>query len=587
MRCCRARGLVGRWSGDKTLVVLEDAALDGAQHIAEVLQAALAARPIRLASGEEVAIPVAVGIASLQPDEDPSHMVARAAAAAKLAPTRGLAIAEVRPDLLPVLQPDLAEQPPVTVAGTYRLRHEISRGAMGVVYRAEDLALERSVAIKMLRPDLVEDREFIERLRTEASLLARIQHPNLVQIYHFGQAGGDSYFVMELIEGEALQEAIARHKEEGTRPSQAVSIAVIEEVASALDALHEHGIIHRDVKPANVIHDPFRGRGVLIDVGIAHRAGQAVAIAGTPGYIAPEVLGGAEATARSDVYGLAATAYAILTLVEPFGEGELAEILARQKAAEPPAPPSSYVPALASVDAILLAALDRDPMRRPASAGELARALAAALSVVAPLPRVRTGNTGEPVPRIDLGAGQTRGVVFRSVTRVLGVRGTARFQDAIGGEEPELARALIDTAPLAWLPTAMFARVLALVPRHLDLEPERLAREIARASVRISFRRFFPASSGTLMPERTLSAIRNVWGRYHSWGAISSMPVLGTEAMVRLTGTPREAQLCAWTIGMLEQLVLLSGGAEPGVEHEACECRGDDACRFRVRWSRG
>ena len=91
-----------------------------------------------------------------------------------------------------------------TLGGTYRLLHEISRGGMGVVYRAEDLALERPVAIKMLRPDLAEDREFVERLRDEAAMLARLQHPNLVQIYSFGQTGGDSYFVMELVEGESL-----------------------------------------------------------------------------------------------------------------------------------------------------------------------------------------------------------------------------------------------------------------------------------------------------------------------------------------------------------------------------------------------
>ena len=87
---------------------------------------------------------------------------------------------------------------------------------MGVVYRAEDLALERPVAIKMLRPDLAEDTAFVEHLRGEAAMLARLEHPNLVQIYNFGQSGGDSYFVMELLEGEGLQQAVERHRIEGT-----------------------------------------------------------------------------------------------------------------------------------------------------------------------------------------------------------------------------------------------------------------------------------------------------------------------------------------------------------------------------------
>ena len=584
----RIEDLVGRLSGDKLLVVLEDVTTDGAQLVAEALQVALEERAIELTTGERVEIPVKIGIAALQAGEEPADMVARAATAAKLATSERVAIVGASPSSSApvVLQIEIVDEPPVTLAGTYRLRHEISRGAMGVVYRADDLALERPVAIKMLRPDLAEDHDFIERLRAEAALLARIQHPNLVQIYSFGQVGGDSYFVMELVEGEGLQEAIARHVNEGTVPALAVNVAVIEEVASALDALHERGIVHRDVKPANVIRDPFRGRGVLVDVGIAHRAGQLADAAGTPGFIAPEVFAGGEATPRSDVYGLAATAYAILTLTEPFGQGEPIHILARQTLEQPAERPSFYRRELAPADDVFLDALHPDPARRPASAGEFSRRLSAALSIVAPSPRLsrRSDDSRASRPGIVVAQPQTRGIVFRSVTRVLGVHQAARFRDAIDGEDPQLAQALFDTAPLAWLPTEMFSRLLALSPRHLAIDGTTLARDVARASVRSSFRKFFPSSAATLMPERTLSAIRNVWGRYQSWGAISSMPVSVTESTVRLTGTLRNGELCAWTEAMLEQLVVLSGGRATNVEHVACEALGADACRFRVRW---
>ena len=587
----RTEDVVGRWSGDKMAVVLHGTTIEGAQRVAERVQAAIGARPLELAGGGSLPIPSTVGIAVLQPNEDAGHLLARAAWATKRAQGAGIAVSRTSsgPSTRPSQQFDVvSDEMRATLGGTYRLLHEISRGGMGVVYRGEDLALERPVAIKMLRPDLAEDAAFVEHLRGEAAMLARLQHPNLVQIYNFGQSGGDSYFVMELVEGEAMQQAVDRHCIEGTTMPLAEIVAVIDQVASALDALHDRGIIHRDVKPGNIIRDPFRARSVLVDVGIARRYGQFVESAGTPGYVAPEVIEGHEATARADVYGLAATAYTLITLGSPWGDGEIPNLVALQCSEVPLRPPSRVYPQLAPLDGLMLRALSRDPLQRPPSATAFARAFGAALSVLTPVPRAEpsrwVGNT--VMPSRAQTVAKTRGVVFRSVARALGIRDAERLRDAIGDSHPEIARALTDAAPLGWLPTELFIQLLDIAPEHVGRERSRLSRDIARATVRASFRRFFPASTATLVPERTLSAIRNVWSRYQSWGNVSSMPVHTNEMVVRIADTPREPELCVWASGMLEQLVTLSGGRGPNVDHEACEARGDDACLYRIIWER-
>ncbi|MEO7735046.1 MAG: diguanylate cyclase [Kofleriaceae bacterium] len=586
----RTEDVVGRWSGDKLAILLPGTGLDGAQRVAERFRVTIADRPLELPNGGTMQIPATVGLASLQKNEEAAMLVTRAAYAAKKARDQDRPIARASTGPAPRLTTQqidtTADDLRATLGGTYRLIHEISRGGMGVVYRGEDLALERPVAIKMLRPDLAEDRAFVEHLRIEAAMLARIEHLNLVQIYNFGQSGGDSYFVMELLEGEGLQQAVERHRIEGTVMPLPELVTTIDQVASALDALHDRGIIHRDVKPANVIRDPFRTRSVLVDVGIARRYGQFAESAGTPGFVAPEVIEGHEASARSDVYGLAATTYTLLTLTSPWGEGD--HVLQRQCSGEDIALPSSVRAELAPADDVLLRALRRDPMQRTATAGAFARELRAALLALAPIPKPDGARwvANTVMPSRGTVVPKTRGVVFRSVARALGVREAERLRDAIGGEHADLARALTDTAPLAWLPTDLFTRLLAIAPPHVNRDGARLARDIARATVRASFRRFFPASAATLVPERTLSAIRNVWSRYQSWGTVSSMPIHASETVVRISGTLKNPELCVWTAGMLEQLVILSGGRGVAVDHEACEARDDEACLFRVMWGR-
>jgi diguanylate cyclase (GGDEF)-like protein len=583
----RTEDVIGRWNGDKIALLLQGMGLDGARRLAERILSALDARHVELRKGETLPIRVKLGMSMLEPNEDASRFVERAATAAKAAPEHGVAMASAPGNTtksLLALPLEVGEELRGLLGGTYRLVHEISRGGMGVVYRAEDLALERAVAIKMLRPDLAEDHAFIEQLRREAALLARVQHPNLVQVYSFGQVGGDSYFVMELVEGESLRHALDRFRAERESMPIGELLAVVNEIASALDTLHELGIIHRDVKPDNVIRDPFRGRSVLVDVGIARRFGQTTTSAGTPGYVAPEVIRGDEATARSDVYGLAALTYALLTLHEPWGEGAATDVLTRQLTGQGLVPLATLRPELAAVDRVLLQALALDPRRRPSSALHFARDLRGALptSVVPP---PRPAPITMILPR-RAGAARTRGVVFRSLPRAFGAREAGRLRDTIGAAQPELARVIGDAAPLAWLPTDLLVDLLAVAPTHLGRSATALAQDIARASVRATFRRFFPASAATLAPERTLSAVRNIWSRYQSWGELTTMAVQPGEHVIRIGATLKLPELCAWAHGMIEQLVVLSGGSSVAIAHESCEARGDHACDYRVSWQR-
>lgn len=160
------------------------------------------------------------------------------------------------------------------------------------------------------------------------------------------------------------------------------------------------------------------------------------------------------------------------------------------------------------------------------------------------------------------------------------------MRDRIASDEPDLARALSDAAPLDWLPTSLLSRLLAQAPALADRDSGAFAKDIARATVRASFRRFFPASAATLMPERTLSVIRTIWSRYHSWGTVACMPLRPGEVVIRIADTPREADLCAFASGLFDQMVVLSGGHAAHVEHERCEARGDSVCLYRVTWER-
>ncbi|MDE3133125.1 MAG: serine/threonine protein kinase, partial [Acidobacteriota bacterium] len=267
------------------------------------------------------------------------------------------------------------------LAGRYELLDELGRGGMGVVYRARDRVLDRIVAVKVLPLDRAQDPTFVARFEREALAAAALNHPNIVAVFDSGTDGETRFIVMEYIAGRNLAQLV---REDGPRGvEQTVEIGV--QVAAALAAAHRAGIVHRDIKPGNVMLDGH-GRARVLDFGIARvLAGvtltQTAMVLGSTAYLAPELISGQRAGAASDIYSLGCVLYELLAGKPPF-TGELpAAILHQHNSSAPRALRrlnGSVPPAL---DALILRMLAKDPRRRPQDAGELAAALARSAGV--------------------------------------------------------------------------------------------------------------------------------------------------------------------------------------------------------------
>ncbi len=270
--------------------------------------------------------------------------------------------------------------------GRYDLIGEIGRGGMGVVYRAYEAALDRTVALKLLAPDLADQPGVAARLRREAISAARLRHPNIALLYEFGQSDETPFLAMEYVPGSSLRQLLAA----GPLPIER-TIEIVDQIGAALDYAHRMGIVHRDVKPSNILVGPG-DHAVLIDFGLADIAGSTLltadsAVLGTPHYMAPEQAAGRGADARSDQYALAAVTYEMLTGVPPF-HGRAATAVVHAHIYDLPPPPTEQRPTLpAAVNRVLLRALAKSPYDRYLSLEEFAAALRAAL---APPPAARS-----------------------------------------------------------------------------------------------------------------------------------------------------------------------------------------------------
>ena len=255
--------------------------------------------------------------------------------------------------------------------GPYRVLKVLGAGAMGVVFQAEDPHLRRMVALKVMRPSLAASAEYHRRFLREARLAAAIDHEHIVTVYQVGEDRGVPYLAMQFLRGETLEDRLERA---GGRLPLAEVLRIGREIAEGLAAAHARGLVHRDVKPANVWLEEGRGRVRIVDFGLARGSEpdaqftQAGAVIGTPAYMAPEQASGEAVDARCDLFSLGAVLYRASTGESPFGGRDTLSVL-HALATRTPTPPHRLVPSLPRMfSGLVMRLLAKDPADRPQSA---------------------------------------------------------------------------------------------------------------------------------------------------------------------------------------------------------------------------
>src|SRR4051794_20403476 len=290
-----------------------------------------------------------------------------------------------------------------SVFAGYRIEGLAAQGGMGRLYRATQVALNRPVALKLIVPELAGDADFRARFERESHLAASIDHPNVIPVYEAGEADGRLFIAMRWVEGTDLRSLIA--SEARLEPTRVV--AIVEQIGEALDAAHSGGLVHRDVKPANVLLTTTHGRehAYLADFGLTKKTTSKTALTqtgrfvGTPDYMPPEQISGEPADARSDVYALGCLLFQALTGRPPYErDSEVAKMYAHLH--DPPPSAVETVPGTpVGLDAVISRALAKSADQRYPSAGDLCRAARAALTGAAPSQPERSLATGLAAPQ--------------------------------------------------------------------------------------------------------------------------------------------------------------------------------------------
>jgi serine/threonine protein kinase len=341
------------------------------------------------------------------------------------------------------------------LAGEYSLQRELGRGGMGVVYLARDVQLDRDVAIKVLPTHLALDETARERFMREARTAAGLSHPNIVPIHRVGEASGFVFFVMSYVEGESLGE---RLRTRGPLPP-ADATRVLREVAWALAYAHGRGIVHRDVKPDNILLEAGTGRALVTDFGIAHggkdphHLTDPGKITGTAHFMSPEQAANEPVDGRSDIYALGVVGYLAVSGRVPFESANLPALLVKQATENPP----SVMRAAPGLPPALGAAIDRSLARDPEERFADGEALAAAL-----VPAVETRPALPPTLRAWLGAQNPLLVPYLGWSGGFGVLTLANLVAWVTGNRPDGPADIVLLAAITSLP------LLPIVGFHLN-----------------------------------------------------------------------------------------------------------------------
>ena len=264
--------------------------------------------------------------------------------------------------------------PPGTLLSErYRIIGRLGKGGMGEVYRANDVRLGQTVALKFLPESMSQDPAVLARFHNEVRVARQVTHPNVCRVYDIGEAEGQAFISMEYIDGEDLSVLLRRIG----RLSADKAVEIARKLCAGLAAAHTQGVLHRDLKPANIMIDG-RGQILITDFGLAGLADQMRGVEvrnGTPAYMAPEQLTGREVSAKSDIYALGLVLYEIFTGKPPFQAQTMAEMVRLREHAKPASPSSVVHDIDPTVERIILKCLEADPRNRPSSAIAVAAAL--------------------------------------------------------------------------------------------------------------------------------------------------------------------------------------------------------------------